>query len=208
MKKAALLALLAAFCLFVSGAGAETVRIANVTYVGGAERFVVLPGNKDMFGNFKNMMPGETREQPITIRNDFERPLTFYLRAQETQTGPVSVMLMDVLELTVSAGSALLYQGSLGDSVQKGGLGMGDDISLGRIPSGGVVELTAVLYAPGEEMNNRYMNLSTSVDWVITVMDPDPGPTPTPILPPGGHGGTPAEETGERYWLNVGDCFD
>lgn len=46
---------------------------SSVTYAGGAEKFVFLPGSQDsetdLFDNFKNVMPGDTLTQKITVTN-------------------------------------------------------------------------------------------------------------------------------------------
>lgn len=174
------------FCLLMAvSALAENNEVtdSNVTYRGGAEHFVVLPENKDLFQNFKRMMPGETREQTIILTNEFIRPLRFYLRAEEAPNETVGgVRLIDILDFALSLGEEKLYQGTLNDSVS----GMSTDILLGSVDPGQSVSLTASLYAPGEKMGNEYMRLEAAVNWIFTVED--------------------YVTAGEIR--NVGDCFD
>ena len=71
MKKATIcLALLLVACLLSGSALAA----ASVSYEGGAEKFVFLPGSEysasDLFESFKNVLPGDELTQTITVRND------------------------------------------------------------------------------------------------------------------------------------------
>lgn len=174
------------FCLLMAVSALaenEEVTISNVTYRGGAEHFVVLPGDKDLFQNFKMMMPGETREQIIILKNNFTVPLRFYFRAEEAPNETVGgIRLIDILEFTLTQDGKELYHGTLCDSVS----GLSEDILLGMIKPDESTTLVATLYAPGVKMGNNYMRLEAAVKWIFTVMDD--------------------EIAGEIR--NVGDCFD
>ena len=53
--------------------------ICNVDY-GNASGFLFNPTSKDLFQNFKDMMPGDTKTQSIIIQNtDSDRDITMYL---------------------------------------------------------------------------------------------------------------------------------
>ena len=82
MKKLAvsLLALL----MLLSGVAA--LAAASVTYEGGAEKFVFLPGSayssSDLFENFKDVLPGDELTQKITVKNDTSGKVRIYMRAE------------------------------------------------------------------------------------------------------------------------------
>lgn len=186
MKKvfALVLLMIGIVLIFASAQAEEDVTISNVTYRGGAEHFIVLPEDKDLFQNFKLMMPGETREQVIELKNEYYKPLNFYLRAEEVPDESSGVRLIDILQFSLMNGDQEIYSGTLVDSISA----MSEDILLGRIAPGKMIILTASIYAPGAEMDNRYMRLQTSVNWIFTVIDTD------------------VDFEGEIR--NVGDCFD
>ena len=186
MKKvlALVLLMISLVLALVSAQAEENGKISNVTYRGGAEHFIVLPGDKDLFQNFKLMMPGETREQIIILKNEYNKPLNFYMRAEEVPDESSGVRLIDILQFSLKNGDQEIYSGALVDSVNA----MSEDILLGRLAPGETITMTATLYAPGPEMDNRYMRLQASVKWIFTVMD------------------TEADFEGEIR--NVGDCFD
>ena len=55
---------------------------ASVSYEGGAEKFVFVPENSDLFENFKGVMPGDVLEQKITVKNNTDKAVRIYLRAE------------------------------------------------------------------------------------------------------------------------------
>ena len=139
---------------------------SNVTYKGGAEHFIVLPEDKDLFQNFKHMMPGESRKQIIEVRNDYSATLAFYLHAEQAPNAEQNgVYLIDILDFSLFQDGEQLYHGKLRGSVP----GMSEDILLGELKKGESVKLEAFLSAPGAEMDNRYQLTKAAVNWVFTV---------------------------------------
>ena len=70
------------------GIGAPAYALdGNVTYQGGAEKFVFTPGSgytdTDLFDGFKNVMPGDELTQTIQVKNGFfgTGSVKIYLRA-------------------------------------------------------------------------------------------------------------------------------
>lgn len=175
------------FCILLAvlPAFAAAAEDSNVTYKGGAEHFIVLPEDKDLFQNFKQMMPGEVREQVIEVKNEYPAPLAFYLHAEEAPNEEQNgVYLIDILDFVLIQDGKVLYQGKLRGSVP----GMSEDILLGELTQGQSVKLIAAISAPGGEMDNRYQLTNAAVKWVFTVED--------------------LGEEGFGEIRNVGDCFD
>ena len=77
---------------------------AAVTYEGGAEKFVFLPGSEysdsDLFESFKNVLPGDELTQTITVRNDKDMQVRIYLRAEPVNQA--SEEFLSKLTLTVT----------------------------------------------------------------------------------------------------------
>ena len=71
-----LLTLLAVFLL--SGHAVFAVQ-SEVIYRGHAEKFVFIPDTTDLFGGFKGVMPGDTRQQVIALKNNTNAIIRIYL---------------------------------------------------------------------------------------------------------------------------------
>ena len=72
MKK--ILSLLTAFLILFSATVSVSADNASVTYSGDAGEFIFKPGSDesltDLFSNFKDVMPGDSIKQNITVKND------------------------------------------------------------------------------------------------------------------------------------------
>ena len=81
MKK--IISIIMLLCLLTGTAFAA----ASVTYEGGAEKFVFLPGSEysdsDLFENFKGVLPGDALTQQITVKNATDGKVRIYMRAED-----------------------------------------------------------------------------------------------------------------------------
>lgn len=159
MKKISIcLALLMALCMIYSGALA-----ASVTYEGGADKFVFLPGSDksptDLFENFKGVLPGDVIEQKITVKNDTDGKVRIYLRADAVSEADKD--FLNQMHLTVTAGSKEIFDAPAG---QKDGLSK--NTLLGTFKKNGKTELTVTLTVPAE-MGNEYMDKAGTIPWVF-----------------------------------------
>ena len=181
--------LLVAMILMTSAAFAAD---ASVTYEGGAEKFVFLPGSEytdtDLFDNFKGVMPGDEIDQKIIVKNDTkdcdyvkiymrgeahgdENALSASVAKEETVVSMKDFLAQ--LDMTILQDGKKIYEGS-GSELES----LEESVLLGEFRRGDEVELTVKLSAP-IELGNEYANRIGEIDWVfIAEQHDDPVETP------------------------------
>lgn len=183
-----LLALTMLFSLSVPAFAAES----TVTFEDG-KVIAFAPGSvytsSDLFDNFKGLMPGDSRIEEITIRNNTKDCdyIKVYLRAlpHDESGNPISPAVLaeltaderrdglsqlgymldflSQLSLTVWHGTTQIYQESP-DALD----GLAGNVYLGSIRKGETIKLSAELKAP-IELGNEYSDRIGEVDWVFVV---------------------------------------
>lgn len=154
---------------------------ASVTYEGGAEKFVFLPGSEytetDLFDNFKGVMPGDVLEQQITVKNDTDDCdyVKIYMKAvphgddnalsEAVAKGETVVSMKDFLaqlDMAVVQDGKTIFEGS-GAELEA----FEESVLLGQFRKGDETVLTVKLSVP-IELGNEYANRIGEVDWVFT----------------------------------------
>ena len=173
---------LALALLLLLSMGATAFAESKVTYEGGAEKFVFLPGSEytetDLFENFKGVMPGDVITQEITVQNNYTKAekVKIYLRAvlHDEEGNPLSeevaksedvVSMQDFLSqlsMTVKQGDKVLFSASP-DELD----GLKENVLLGAFPGRSKTILTVELSVPFE-LGNEYANRVGEVDWIFT----------------------------------------
>ena len=155
MKKATIcLALLLVACLL----GGSALAAASVSYEGGAEKFVFLPGS-DLFENFKNVLPGDVLTQTITVRNDKDMQVRIYLRAEPVNQA--SEEFLRQLTLTVTCKDKEIFDAAASETAQ-----LTKATLLGTFRKNGSTDLTVTLSVPAD-MGNEYMSAIGFVPWTF-----------------------------------------
>lgn len=182
MKKCIVSLLMIAILVIKSGTLAEAAS-SSVSYEGGAEKYVFLPGSEytdsDLFDNFKGVMPGDTLQQIITVQNDSDNSdyVKIYMRAEThddagnplsdnvaAETEIVSMQeFLGQLSMTVRKGDEVIFEASP-DELD----GLSENILLGEYEPGESSELIVELSVP-IELRNEYMNHVGEIDWVFMV---------------------------------------
>lgn len=163
-------AVLVMLCLL----SASALAAASVRYVGGAEKFVFLPGSEysdsDLFENFKGVMPGDVIEQKITVKNNSDKKVRIYMRAEPVDE--VDADFLNQLHLTVKSGDTQIFEAQAGEQD-----GLTTNKLLGTFKQNGSVELTATLSVP-IELGNEYMDEKGTVPWTFIVEEITEDDTP------------------------------
>jgi len=159
----------------------------NLTYSGDAGRCIFAPGSEysptDLFPDFKDVMPGDTLTQVITVRNDASDKVKvkFYLRALGAHEE--SEEFLSQLRLTVARGGELSY---LFDAPADETAQLSDWVYLGTLYSGGEAELTVTLHVP-VVLDNQFRQYVGYLDCEVAIEEPPVEPT-DPQPPEAGDG--------------------
>lgn len=154
---------------------------SNVTFEGNSDKFIFIPENKDLFSNFKNIFPGETRTQSILLKNTSSRKLDFYFKIEKypgRQDGLDSLRdeLISVLIFNIKYGGGEIHSQKFNDVVQASHLPATDKkkegyVYLATLEQGESINIDLELYAPGDMVDNRFQDLDIYVDWYFYVED-------------------------------------
>lgn len=199
--------------------GADTAQIPAVSYYGRARQFVFTPGKEenpaDLFDMFKGMVPGDRREQEITLRNTAASgaPINLFLRAyvpaagadatkQEREEAAKAEALLKRMKIQISCDEfsdrPMLEAGAYPDQ------GMGDWVFLGRFAYDTTSILHVTVEMPADLANavsgndtytdNDFQGVEAKVRLAFLVEEfddttpgggDDPEPTPVPPVPGG-----------------------
>lgn len=169
MKKAItfLLALLLSLSMVMPAAAAQ----GKVSYDGNARAFIFAPGSDqsvtDLFPNFKDVMPGDTLSQTITVKNEIGRGknVRIYMRALGAQAGSEEFLSQLQLQVKKSANNTMGY---MFDAAADETAQLTDWVYLGILYSGGEVDLDVTLTVP-KELDSKYQNAIGYLDWEFKV---------------------------------------
>ena len=170
MKKSITI-LLALLLLMESFAFAD---VGNVTYVGGAEKFIFLPGSDysdtDLFDNFKNVMPGDTLTQVIKVQNKSMNRVRIFMKAEGCSEEDRE--FLNQLKLNVKSSKGDIFEAQADETAQ-----LTDWVNLGVFRRKGEANLNVTLTVP-IELDNKYMNRIGTLAWSfqVEVIDDDTNP--------------------------------
>lgn len=186
MKKSckAIFSLVLMLLMVMSLASTAFAASPSITFKGFSGGFDFQPGSEytetDLFGSFKNVMPGDTVTETITFTNsatdcDF---VNLYMRAEvhDETANPLSEKVaasgetvatmtefLSKLSMKVWNGTELIYDASP-DQLD----GLKDNVFLGTFRTGETATLKVELSVP-IELGNEYANRVGEVDWIFHV---------------------------------------
>lgn len=162
------LAVLMVFSLSAAVFAADT----SVEFLGTEKGFKMDPASKDLFDNFKNVMPGDELTQKVTVSNSADDCdyIKVYLQAvplveEEKENADAVTVEQFLAQLTMR-----IYNGSekIYDSTADQADTLTDYVLLGELAKGQSLDLTVELDVP-KEMDNKFANCAGQVDWNFLV---------------------------------------
>ena len=165
---------------------------ANVAFVNTSDGFEFDPQSTDLFIDFKNLVPGETRSQTINVENLHIQVVEIYLRADfidQTKATPQTIELVNKLlheyaRITVTDElGKVIYEGPIWGNLDSASDTMRKDISLGKFDTGESRKLNVYLQVD-PRMDNEYQELIGLIKWVWSAEGVEP------TKPSGGGGGS------------------
>lgn len=168
MKK--IITLLVIFVIFLSGVNVYAAD-ANVTYSGDAGEFVFAPGGDesltDLFPNFKDVMPGDSIHQKITVKNEASNKVKvkIYIRSLGAHADSVDFLSKLNLRVAKSSDNKMEYMFDAAASLPAQ---LTEWTELGTLYSGGTVNLDVYLDVP-YALDNTYATKIGHLDWEFKV---------------------------------------
>lgn len=170
--------------------------VTKVEFQNPANGFVFTPTDEtsytvsvqDLFYNFKNLLPGETVSQTITVTNGYSQETEIFLRAEdmEQSLSPEQAELVDrllreyaVIVVTDETGNTI-YNGPIWGNLDGAGSNpstMKNDVSLGKFAAGQTKNLNVQLQID-PEMGNEYQELWGLIRWVWSAEGAETSTTP------------------------------
>lgn len=172
MRKLVALILLIALLLNLTGmvSATEVDSDGDIIYTDGVDKFIFITDSEysdtDQFDNFKTVMPGDTVEQRILLRNDIsnDRKIKVYMRALGANEGSDEFLSQLNLKI-IKDTDTVLFDAPADQAAQ-----LTDWVYLGTLYSGGECELIVTLEVP-VTLGNEYANSAGYLDWEFGVSE-------------------------------------
>lgn len=160
--------------LVVLALATSAMAASTVTYKNGAENYIDVPGG-DLFSSFKDVMPGDTLTQQITVKNDTDADIKVSLRSLGADEAAKALLSQMTLKVQSKDGAEFLNETELL-------LGADEWKPLGTIPAGKdeiVLDLTLEVAVT---LGNEFQDASGTITWEFAVEE-IPKPTTEPTEP-------------------------
>lgn len=162
------------FCtlvLLLSCAAPAFAADGNVTYTGNSGSIIFAPGSEysptDLFPNFKDVMPGDSLTQQITVKNNASNKVKvkIYMRSLGAHANSAEFLSQLRLRVEKSANNTMSY---MFDAYANETAQLMDWVLLGTLYSGGEVNLNVILDVP-VELDNKFQEQIGYLDWQFMI---------------------------------------
>ena len=163
--------------------------VTSVTFQNPENGFTFDVNGGDLFADFKNLIPGESRSQIVEITNIWDYDVEIYFWAdyvdQENADSKTMELVNQLLHqyaniIITNENGVVIYDGPIWGNVDKDIYGtdsMKFPYSLGKFSSGETKNVNISLYL-SPEMDNEYLDLLGLIKWVFSA-EGEPAPTET-----------------------------
>lgn len=131
---------------------------SRVTYKGIADRFVFVPDSRDLFQNFKGVMPGDTLNQEIQLANQTDNIARIFLEGKALL--PREADFLSKARLTGRIGGSLIFD------YQAPETSLTEMVLLKELAPHEAVTLTVELSVPSE-LTNAYQSQEYAIQWIF-----------------------------------------
>lgn len=163
--------ILAVLLIFLLSVISVSAADSNVIYNGNAKEFIFLNGSEysptDLFPDFKDVMPGDSITQKITVKNDASNKVKVKIYMRSLGAHADSVDFLSKLNLRVQKAEqnkmAYMFDAAADCPAQ-----LTDWVCLGVLYSGGEVDLDVILDVPSE-LDNKHSEKIGYLDWEFKI---------------------------------------
>lgn len=165
MKKASkILVLVISLLLGITIKGmAAGLSSPNVTLEGNGIHFLYKENDGNVFLQKHGMLPGESVNGTITIKNNLDQPFTVYLKAEHPDDD--EELLCKVLNLSIDYEGKSIYKGPL-----IAGKSLEDGVDLDVVNPGEEKILNANVTLDSKASYDKYKNQKVDINWVFTAV--------------------------------------
>lgn len=154
--------------LVVLALATSAMAASTVTYKNGAENYIDVPGG-DLFSSFKDVMPGDSITQQITVKNDTDADIKVSLRSLGADEAAKALLSQMTLKVQTADGAVFLNDTGLDQWKTLAVISAGEE----------EIVLDLTLEVP-VTMGNEFQNMSGTITWEFAVEEiPEPTTEPT-----------------------------
>lgn len=140
---------------------------SSVTYSGDSGNFIFAPGSNhsptDLFTNFKDVMPGDSIEQEIVVKNNASLKKKVKISMRAIGATENSEFLSQLRLRVEKVGSTNMFDSTANATAQ-----LTNWVELGMLYSGGEVKLKVILDVP-TSLDNNFQSQLGKLDWEFAV---------------------------------------